>query len=255
VKIIKKKNILIIAIVVLVLAIIGATVAIIITNKAIATPEPIIEQLDKDSYKQTFLVSWTAVDDAIGYEVEYKYEMKDDAITRLKIKSASISLDRIKGKFSIRVKACAYFASRDSDFSNWTVMDVSGIILDAPTSIKVDYVPSVGYYCVLKELWEGVNYTYKGELKRIAFYEVAVVSPGKTLEEELLLSDRNDRIMSENALLNYRIYKGVSGTYKLYVRAVNDKGMFGEFGETPDEPIELYYTYEDGEWAYAEYTV
>ncbi|MDR0751080.1 MAG: hypothetical protein LBF12_00610 [Christensenellaceae bacterium] len=252
----RKRIALILIIVILVLIILaGVILAIVITKPKLYVPTPVIQEISEGSIQQNIYITWEAQDSAIGYEIEYKYDIKPDEVHNLKIKSPSISVERLKGYFSIRVKACAKYEREDTEFSKWSTSEISGIKLSAPNKLIIDYHAnqSDAYYSIMKELWEPVEYTYNGEKKEIVFYEVIQVPPGKTLEEQFLLNERNDRVMSMTTMLNYKMHTGTPGVYKLYVRAVHDKGEFGEFGTIEGEPIELYYVFEDGEWAYCEF--
>ncbi|MDR2266430.1 MAG: hypothetical protein LBE09_02430 [Christensenellaceae bacterium] len=252
-----KKKIIIIAVVIfLVIAIASGSVCIILFTGNIDVPNPVIQLPAVGSSAQVVVLNWDAVEDAIGYIVQYKYAIKGDEIIEIKVKSPSVSIERIKGELNVRVSSCAKYVNRDSQFSEWVKADIPGIKLLAP-SFRVTYAVAGddGYYNVLRETWNPTTYTYKEVTKEVVFYQMCVVPPGKTLENQLMLGEEYDSMMGVEELLGYRIHGGSPGQWRLYIRAINTKGRFGNFGEIEGEPAELYYLFETGDWSYVEFLV
>ncbi|MDR3185577.1 MAG: hypothetical protein LBU04_02010 [Christensenellaceae bacterium] len=228
-----------------------------ITKKLLA-PVAVLEEIPADNGNLTVTLKWNAINRAIGYNVQYKYEILGDTITEIDVKSSKISIPRVKGKLEFRIKTYSKNEKLDSDYSEWSIFNIPAIKLHSPKSknvlIGVKFDGALKYYGIYGEIWENVTYYYGGKASEIIFYEVCVVRPGRTLEYELLQSDVNDRIMPVNTLLGFKFNFG-PGEWKVYIRAVNNRGEFGEYNEDPAEQSELYYLFGSSDWTCVEISV
>lgn len=247
-----RKSKLIIIIIVSALVFCGGLTAILLTvviPKNLEAPEPrLVAVIGEPDYTVTF--SWDKSEGAAGYAVEYKYSLYPGEVKSAEVGANSISVKRLKGEIEIRVKAKGKRPAKDSGFSDWKAFAVGAVKLDAPRQ-PIFFLESetagentVYFYRVAQNSWQEVTYTYKGEVKRIDFYDVVIVPPGG--DEDTAFSDPMTMTATEFKL--GKRYFTDPGEWKIYIRAVNHKGEFGEFGSLPGEPVELFELFAPGDW-------
>ncbi len=237
------KKIAIISGVLLSVAIATALVLILVVFKTLATPKNL--QVDLVTADPTYQVtiSWDDVDNAIAYGVEYKYELREDEVFTENTKIPELVIDRVRGELQFRVKAYNNGNKKDSKFSDWQTYEVSGLKFDLPQEVDITYAydgasNSYGYAVSEDSInsWENIKYSYRGGSKKVEWYQVVIVPPQDTLENQMT----NAKVMSYTTFLNSWHFGLGVGDWSIYIRAIN----YAEFmGEKEYYSIELYELY------------
>lgn len=211
------------------------------------SPVPYIEAVVGEP-DYTVNVKWDAVKGAASYEIEYAYELFPGESKRITTQNNNVSFERMQGNLTIRIRPVAKKRGSRGYFSQEYNFDIPGITLGEPEGLHLvrQTDGATPYYAIDAGMWTRVGYVYKGQIKHIDFYEVAVVPPGT--EEQYAFE--NTSIMANEEILSAKWFFNTAGEWKMYVRAINHKGDFGNF-ILPGEPKELFLFFCPGEWAEA----
>ncbi len=246
----KKKKLAIISGVLLFVAI-AAALIIVLTVFMTGMPAPtnlqVILVTESPDYQVT--VSWDAVEDAVQYAVEYKYELREDEIYGEVSTIPQLTIDRVRGELSFRVKAYGDGDKDISEYSEWYTYEISALTLDLPSEVEIVYSydgssDSYGYTMSedSRNSWENVEYTYSGGTGYIQWYEIVKVPPEYTFESQLV----NAEVVSFATFTSSWYWNLGAGEWNFYIRAIN----YGEYmGEKEYYSIYLYELYDvDDEW-------